>query len=254
MIIPQLCNDSLVFIKNPHECRTHSHIITQKVSQFGFALIRGLFLREEIRSKIPIIKNTLSNMQLLSSSGVSAESIRKNNAKWSIGSDSASQSGISRLMITIMNPMHDQDFLGLHDIFKKLIICRDELANRDSILFDEVLPKPKFNGTRLQIYPGGGGFMTKHIDHRAINNVADISSQYIQLLLLLTEKGLDYHHGGAFVEKDSKIIDSETGSMSGDVLVYDANTLHGVADIDSNLVFDPLNNLGRIVALASIYN
>ena len=157
-------------------------------------------------------------------------------------------------MITIMNPMYEEDFLGLRDSFKKLVILRDALAKREQTLFDEALPKPKFNGTRLQIYPSGGAFMTSHIDERAIENVSDISDSYIQLVLLMTEKGLDYKKGGAFVEKNGNIIDSESGSLSGDVLVYSGNTKHGVADIDSNLVFDPPNHLGRVVALATIYN
>jgi len=241
-------------LSDPLEAKEKAGIVAQKVEEFGFALIRGLFDREEIRSKIPLIKDTLSTLNLLPSSGVPADAIRKNNAKWSIGSQSGSQTGISRLMITIINPMYDADILGLRDTFRKLVILRDALAMRENTLFDEVLQKPKFNGTRLQLYPSGGGFMTSHIDKRAIENVSDISATYIQLVMLLTEKGLDYSSGGAFVEKNGKFIDSEDGSLSGDVLVYSGSTMHGVADIDSTLAFDPLNRIGRVVALATIYN
>jgi len=246
--------ENIFHLSDPLEARVKIDLITKQVEDSGFALIRGLFNRDEIRTKLPIIKKALKNITPLPSSGVSRESIRKNNVKWSIGSQSGSQSGISRLMITIMNPMYEEDFLGLHDTFKKLIILRDALANREHTMFDEVLPKPKFNGTRLQIYPSGGAFMTAHIDERAIENVSDISDTYIQLVMLITEKGLDYKSGGAFVEKDGRFIDSESGSLSGDVLVYSGSTMHGVSDIDSNLLFEPHNNLGRIVALATIYN
>ena len=97
--------------------------------------------------------------------------------------------------------------------------------------------------------------MSSHIDTRAIDNASDISPDYIQLVLLLTEKGEDYKIGGAFVERaDGSWIDSEENSLSGDVVVYNGSTKHGVADIDPHINFDPKSYLGRVVALATIYN
>ena len=131
---------------------------------------------------------------------------------------------------------------------------RDTLAKRPTYLFDEQLSAPLFNGTRLQIYPTGGGFMTAHTDLRAINNAKSLSPDYIQLVLLVTEKGQDYASGGAYVEQDGQRIDVEAHSRSGDILVYDGNTLHGVADIDTHLPLATTPAGGRIVALATIYN
>ncbi len=73
------------------------------------------------------------------------------------------------------------------------------------------------------------------------------------MVLLLTERGTDYHHGGAFATVDGKIVDSEADALSGDVLVYDGNTNHGVADIDPTVTFNANNLRGRAVALATIY-
>lgn len=230
-------------------------LILRAVELHGFAIIRGLFDRDEIRAKLEKIRKQLALLPIYPTSGVPPEVIRKNSIKWSVGSQSGSQSGVQRCMLTVYNPMFCDDFLDMRSTFIKLIILRDSLAMREQIYLDDNLQKPKFNATRLQIYPSGGGFMSSHIDSRAIENAIDISSEYIQLVLLLTEKGCDYKVGGAFVEKpNGSIIDSEAGSLSGDVVVYSGNTKHGVADINPHHIFDPKDFSGRIVALATIYN
>jgi len=102
---------------------------------------------------------------------VSRESVRKNISKWSIGGMSASQADVSRFMLMVYNPMACADIFRLHGTFRTLIEARDILAMRDEVLFDEKLPPPLFNGTRIQTYPKGGGFMTAHRDSRAAENM-----------------------------------------------------------------------------------
>lgn len=63
--------------------------------------------------------------------------------------------------------------------------------------------------------------MGAHTDSRAAENLQEGTGAYIQLVILLTEKGVDYQQGGAFVTSDGQIIDAELGSMAGDILVYD---------------------------------
>ncbi|GAA5170296.1 hypothetical protein [Viridibacterium curvum] len=241
-------------IEDISHLREQTGAIRETVQANGFALIRGIFDRSRIRAFLPTILQYISQTEALPSSGVSAEQIRRNCLKWSIGSQSQSQSGIARLMMTIMNPTREPDVLGLRDTFTSLILVRDTLAQREQPLLDDYLPAPKFNGTRLQIYPAGGGFMTRHIDSRAIDNVRDVSAQYIQLVLLMTEKGTDYTSGGAFVEVAGEFRDSEANARSGDIVVYDANTMHGVADIDSHKPLDTSGAGARIVALATVYD
>lgn len=245
---------NVFYLNDPSDTKDLEKIL-QAVEGFGYALIRGLFDRAEMRTKLKNLRNILPMQTVLPSTGVPPELIRKNSVKWSIGSQSGSQLGIQRLMMTVYNPLFEFDFLDMHSTFIRLISLRDSLAKREHTLLDKHLPSPKFNATRLQIYPSGGGFMSSHIDTRAIDNASDISSEYIQLVLLLTEKGEDYRVGGAFVERsDGSWIDSEENSLSGDVVVYSGNTKHGVADIDPQITFDPKSYLGRVVALATIYN
>ena len=228
--------------------------IAAAVADHGYAIIRGVIDADRLRKKLDKVRAYLKENTALPTAGISPAAIRKNLVKWSIGSASPIQPGISRFMLTVMNPMYEDDLFDLHQDFERMIVVRDALAKREKTLFDNELPKPKFNGTRLQVYPSGGGFMTAHIDKRAIDTISDISDHFIQLVMVLTEKGKDYEQGGAYVERGGKVIDTEAGSQSGDILVYDGNTMHGVADIDPHRAFDADNLGGRVVALVTIYN
>lgn len=77
---------------------------------------------------------------------------------------------------------------------------------------------------------------------------------YLQPLLLVTEKGSDFSVGGAWIEHpDHGLLDLEAGAFSGDLLIYDGSTYHGVADIDPHLPPRLAPPMGRIAALATIY-
>lgn len=233
------------------QVRSRSADITRAVSTTGFATIRGLFDRETIRSKLPSLFAYANGNSHRASAGVPPEDIRTNMTKWSIGGHSVSQAGLPRFMVTVYNPLWETDHLGLRSDFEKIIEVRDILAKRE-MQTDEALAPNRFNGCRVQIYPAGGGFMGKHVDSRAQSNLPD-GAAYIQMVLLLTERGTDYTRGGAFVESGNRDVDSEEGSQSGDLLIYDGASNHGVADIDSHLPFVADDLRGRAVALATVY-
>ncbi|MGH7933946.1 MAG: hypothetical protein ACREQN_12395 [Candidatus Binataceae bacterium] len=242
-------------VDSTHELRKRAEAIVGRVEEKGYALIRGLFGRDAIGKCTSAVYAYANRAAHLASAGVSKESVRANISKWSIGGTSASQAGISRFMLTMYNPLTCADIFRLHPHFRTLIEVRDTLAMRDEILSDERLPPPLFNGTRVQIYPRGGGFMTAHRDTRAAENLKSVSDAYIQLVLLLTQKGVDYRAGGAYIRREAgEAIDTEAGSRAGDVLVFDGNSLHGVEDIDPELTFTASDLSGRAVALATIYN
>ncbi len=227
--------------------------IVDEVSSRGFTSIRGLIDSKEIASCLAKVKEYANGSKHLGSSGVSPAQIRTNMSKWSIGGQSTSQSGLPRFMLTIYNPLFEEDKFGLHKHFETLIALRDSLAGRP-VQSDEILRPARFNACRLQLYPAGGGFMGAHTDSRAAENLQEGSGPYIQLVMLLTEKGSDYHQGGAFVTKDGQAIDTEQGSQAGDILVYDGSTMHGVSDIDPTSPLETASLGGRVVALATIYD
>jgi hypothetical protein len=247
-------NSSIFCLNSTTGLRSRAEYITRRVESRGYTLIRGLFCRDEISKCARSVYAYANATDHLASAGIPKESVRENTSKWSIGGTSVSQSGISRFMITLYNPLACTDIFHLHEHFRTLIEVRDILALREEILFDEKLRPPLFNATRIQIYPKGGGFMTAHRDTRAAANVEEVSGAYIQLVLLLTEKGKDYRAGGAYIMRGTRLIDTETESRAGDVLVYDGNSLHGVEDIDPESALTVSDLSGRAVALATIYN
>jgi hypothetical protein len=190
------------------------------------------------------------------SSNVPKEAIRKFSSKWSIGGESPIQADIARFMLTIYCPLSGDDLFGIQSWFKTLIEVRDLCAGRDKPYLDEDLPNPFFNGSRLQVYPSGGGFMSAHKDSTAVSTFnASSDGLFLQPLLLLTQRGKDFESGGAFYVDDlGKRHFIEEATISGDIVVYDETIIHGVGDIDSNLPLDLNSCRGRIVALTTIYN
>jgi hypothetical protein len=235
------------------QVRSHRAEIVQHVSRSSFVVVRGLFNRDSVRAKLPSVYRFANTTQRLASAGVRPDEIQHNMAKWSIGGQSTTQSGLPRMMVTVYNPLFVEDLHGLHDDFQKIIEVRDALADR-AVLTDEKLAPDRWNGCRVQIYPAGGGFMGGHADSRGVGNLPSDAGAFIQLLLLLTERGTDYEAGGAFVEREGKRIDSEADTLSGDIVVYDGATVHGVTDIDPTVGFNAADLRGRAVALATIYD
>jgi hypothetical protein len=221
------------------------------------SVVRGLFPRDELREYIPKVYGAVnSNDSRLPSGGVAPEQIRDNVTKWSIGGHSTTQTGLVRFMLSVYNPLFAPDVFSLHSVFRRIIEIRDVLAGRE-LLTDEKLEPNGWNGCRLQIYPAGGGFLGAHRDTRGLSNMQATElnpDDFIQLVVLLTERGTDYQTGGAFNITDGETIDVEKDTQTGDVLVYDGATIHGVADIDSDVPFRADDLRGRAVLLGTIFD
>ena len=250
-----MMTEALINVDSSEFNNNQLSLIRDTVKKYHFAILRGLVDREEVRSKLPMIWDFASSASHLGSSGVLPETVRRFSSKWSIGGESVIQRDIARFMLTIYSPMLDSDRFEIFDWFRILIAVRDLCAGRPEILFDEKLDEPFFNGTRLQIYPAGGGFMSSHIDSTAVNTFnAATDGLFLQPLLLLTERGIDFEEGGAFYETDDgKKVFVEIGTQSGDIIIYDESIKHGVGDVDSHLPFNLNVAKGRIVALSTIY-
>ena len=69
----------------------------------------------------------------------------------------------------------------------------------------------------------------------------------------MSQKGKDYKTGGGFVVNKNKIINIDDYTLIGDVVIYSAETKHGVLDIDSDSFPDLNSNKGRYVALTTLF-
>jgi len=229
--------------------------ILEMVKKSSYCCIRGLIDSDAVKASLLMVKNRLADEQLeIGPSRCSPSFTEKNSVKWSIGGYSNTQSGIARCMVTLMNPMNEENIYQMRDSYLKLIAVRDILGGRNEIMLDELLPDGLYNGTRIQYYPSGGGFMTTHTDSVGVSNMNILEGQYIQVILVLSQRGVDYVEGGAYVLDDKgDIINIEEYSQQGDIIVYDGRTRHGVMDIDPSKVLDLKKGAGRYVALATVY-
>ena len=100
---------------------------------------------------------------------------------------------------------------------------------------------------RLQIfhYPSGGGYTVVHSDPPGLVKVTPILS--------LTEKGKDYHSGGAFLYNKSKekiLVDDIV--RQGDLVLFYPKMFHGVDPIDPSQETKWNSSIGRWVVLFNI--
>ena len=69
----------------------------------------------------------------------------------------------------------------------------------------------------------------------------------------MSKYGEDYHQGGGFIVVDGKVAPYEQFCEPGDVVTYNGQSIHGVADIDPLEPIDLASFSGRVVALVSLY-
>src|SRR5579883_1439190 len=200
--------------------------IIASVEKNGYALLRGLYDECAIAEAAKTVYQYANSCERLPTAGVKPMDVRRNTSKWSIGGRTF-QDGLPRFALTVYNPQFDADIFHLRASFDRLIQVRDILAGRE-ILRDEALLPTRFNACRVQIYPAGGGFLGEHRDQRGVSNLP--GGCFIEALLLLTQKGLDYRTGGGIIRVNGTAVDPEAGTRRGDIIVYDGSTIHGVLD------------------------
>jgi hypothetical protein len=221
--------------------------IMASVQDGGYAVVRGLFDQSKIKESLKAVYQYANSASHQASSGLAAADVRRNTSKWSIRGP---EDGPARFALVIYNPLFDSDLFQLREAFDRIIEIRDTIAGREVLRDADLLPA-RFNACRVQIYPAGGGFIGEHRDVRGESNLPQGS--FVEILLLLTEKGIDYHKGGAVVRFREAALQSETAAKRGDVIIYDGSTIHGVHAIDPDIPFNARDLRGRAVAFATIY-
>ena len=224
--------------------------IVAAIQNGGYAVVRGLFDESKTRESLKTVYRYANSARHRPSSGLRPMDVRQNTSKWSIGGR-ASQDGVARFALAIYNPLFDSDLFQLHYAFDRIIQIRDTIAGRELLRDADLLPD-RFNACRVLIYPAGGGFLGDHRDVRGQSNLP--LGSYVEVLLLLTQRGIDYQTGGGVVRFKGTALDSEAGTKRGDVIIYDASTVHGVSDIDPDVPFDASDLRGRAVAITTIYD
>jgi hypothetical protein len=183
------------------------------------------------------------------------DAVRRNFQKLQIGANSGvnSRRSLGRFMRVLYNPIFQDDVLGMRTHFVKLARFRNLLYRQPVDFAVHGTDDGYWTCSRILQYPAGGGFIAAHRDMYSQLATAEAGLGYFQPMLLLTEKGVDFHEGGAYVDIGEDRVLYEDVCQSGDVVVYDGRSIHGVSDVDPLAPLDLTQLNGRLVALATIF-
>jgi len=231
-----------------------SHLFN-KIEQEGYASIRGLFPKDELRKILQQIKTNLDTSKDNPAVGDNADSAMNNFQKLVVGGGAQTTYYVPRCVRVIYNPIWADNIYGMRDNFIRLGQLRNHIqGNNLNYAIHSIEQDGFWTGARLQHYPTGAGFFMSHQDSVLSQHTQDAGlKKFIQILLLITQRGEDFDTGGAFVEHIGEHLDLEAELETGDVVIYDGRSVHGVCDIDPHKSTCMNSASGRIVALASLY-
>jgi hypothetical protein len=153
----------------------------------------------------------------------------------------------------LFNPIFAPDVHGMRATFVRLARLRNRLFGLPEDFAVHGTEDGYWTAARIHQYPRGGGFMVPHRDLYSRMAVAESGARYAQVFLVMSQKGEDFHEGGAFIERDGERLFYEDSCAPGDVIVYDGQVVHGVGDVDPLEPIDLERFTGRVAAFASLY-
>ena len=96
--------------------------------------------------------------------------------------------------------------------------------------------------------------MELHTDIRGVQYALEKGiKNFIQIILVMTEKGKDFQKGGAYVIKNNQKIYPENNCLPWDMILYNGSTQHGVDLIDKYTNLDLNSSEGRYVAMVPLF-
>lgn len=142
----------------------------------------------------------------------------------------------------------------LNSFFRALISLRNRvLGIRED--FGSHPDRDEFwNACRIHHYPRGGGFMAEHNDTHFPQVLSSADIPFLQVMALLSTKGVEFGTGGSFVVgRDGIRTYTEDDCPLGAVVMFDGSIRHGVEDVDPDQVLDFNLASGRIAAFINLY-
>jgi hypothetical protein len=250
--------DALV-AAHTHEGRPDGRLpvdaVRDSVAQAGFAIVRGVATPDEARTALGRARAAFRPDDDHPTVGESPTDVRRNFQKWSIGTRGGDHRvyDYARMLRVVFTPFLDEDRYGVHELLRRVAVVRNHLLGlREDYAIDGIEDE-LWTAARLQQYPRGGGFIQAHVDRATVNVVPSGEANYVQVLVVLTKRGIDFERGGAFLEGADGRLDLDAHVEPGDLVVYDEQSVHGVADIDPHLVLDTRTLTGRVAGFANLY-
>ena len=152
-------------------------------------------------------------------------------------------------------PFMDADIFRMHEIFRRLAIFRNELYGISQDFATKGIEAGYWSANRVHHYPRGGGFMAVHADVGTASVAREVGlTDYVQVILIMSQKGRDFHSGGAYVlDEHGERNFYEDECRVGDVVIYDGRIPHGVEEIDYRSPLDMNSPEGRFVAMTTLF-
>jgi hypothetical protein len=225
------------------------------LAQHGVVRLRGLYDPEVIQAIRTRMAARFDCRNDRKHDARDTEAVRTNFQKLVVGGITGVNElrSLARLVRMLYNPIFAEDVHGMRAHFIRLARLRNRLFGLREDFAVEGTDDGYWTASRVHQYPRGGGFMVPHRDMYSRAAVTETGATYVQVFLLMSHKGEDFHEGGAFLERDGRRVYYEDGCQVGDVIVYDGRSVHGVGDVDPMAPLDMTTFSGRVVAFASLY-
>ena len=223
------------------------------LAEHTFARVTGLFDPETIRAARERVRNRFSATNDRKHDPRDADKLLRNFQKLVVGGTQGVNS-VPRFVRMFYNPFMDEDIFGMHETFRTLVRFRNLLYGLEADFTLSGIEQGMWSATRIQHYPRGGGFMAPHTDvgTATVSREAGLAG-YVQVILIMSIKGVDFQTGGAYIDIAGERFFFESDCDLGDVVIYDGRVNHGVEDIDALEPLDMSSIEGRLVAMATLF-
>ena len=219
--------------------------LRKSIKKNTFAVIRGLFDENKIITKKKLYIDTFDYKNDIKHNPEDIHLAKTNLQKIVIGNEG----GTWRFYRKLYTPLFKEDKYHMHYEFKKLIKLRNILSGRKTTF----APEGTWTCPMITHYPTGGGFLAKHRDVADNLHATDLGINFIQIIFIMSQKGIDFQTGGAYVIHNGETIYIEDECRPGDVVLYDGSTMHGVEVIDSDKMLDMTSTKGRYSAMVPLF-
>lgn len=227
------------------------NLIRNNLDRDTYAIVRGISDPLEVVALRKKIQSNLDCKNDIKHDPRDLASAKENIQKLIVG---GSTSGSPRLIRKYYNPLFNEDLFSAHGILKRLVEFRNLIYGKSREFATYSVDEGAWSCPMIAHYPRGGGFMAQHRDARAHTNAIEFGmDRFVQVLLIMSEKGKDFKTGGAYIVKDGERIYYEDECKIGDIVMYDGRNLHGVEEIDTLEPLDLNSPEGRYVAMAPLF-
>ena len=173
--------------------------------------------------------------------------------KLAIGSKIGSGESYAQLLQTTYFYQNDLNYPNLSKLFNEIVAIRNLLTNLPCDYGLNFNKDDFWNACRVHHYPQGGGHMAVHQDTLFPSLLKDFEIPFIQILIPLSRRGIDFHSGGGYIIKNNKKYFFERQYNIGSIIIFDGSIFHGVDDIDLDKLINFDSKKGRIAIFVNLY-